>query len=81
MAFETVFDEVSLDVAAPAALSAELGARGGVSVMAYDQRFANNEVRMKAHFNETGVELVSFNGEKAEGPESNPPPPPLTPLL
>ena len=64
MAFETVFEESPLDASSPASLAPELGARGGVSVMAYDQRFANNEVRMKAHFNETNVELISFNGEK-----------------
>ena len=31
--------------------------------MAYDQRFANNEVRMRVSFGEE-ITLTSFNGEK-----------------
>ena len=43
MAFETIFEEAALAPVEPYALDAKLGARGGVSLMAYDQRFANNE--------------------------------------
>lgn len=45
MAFETVFDETPLEPAAPEVVSAVAPESGGVKVMAYDQRFANSEVR------------------------------------
>ena len=43
MAFETVFEESALAPVEPYKLDEQLGTRGGVSLMAYDQRFANNE--------------------------------------
>jgi len=64
MAFETVFQEVPLDKAAPESVTDEAKYRGGVTVMAYDQRFANSEVRMNASFAGPGISLTSHNGEK-----------------
>jgi len=65
MAFETVFDEIPFTTApAPETVAAEKQTTGGVQVMAYDQRFANSEVRMNASFAPEGVTLVSHNGEK-----------------
>ena len=40
------------------------GPTGGVTLMAYDQRFANNEVKMGLTFPDGEMKLVSFNGEK-----------------
>ena len=68
MAFETIFEETLLQVAAPELVGgSELSERtGGVKIMAYDQRFANSEVKMNASIDEQkGVTLVSYNGEKA----------------
>ena len=68
MAFETIFEETLLEVAAPELVGgSELSERtGGVKIMAYDQRFANSEVKMNASIDEQkGVTLVSYNGEKA----------------
>ena len=64
MAFETVFHEVPLDEKDPIGLSEAAGLRGGVQIMAYDQRFANSEVRMNVSFVEEGISLTSYNGEK-----------------
>jgi len=64
MAFETVFHEVPLDEKDPIALSEGLALRGGVQIMAYDQRFANSEVRMNVSFVGEGISLTSHNGEK-----------------
>jgi hypothetical protein len=50
MAFETVFEEQPMDGSDLADLPAADGITGGVRVMAYDQRFANNEVQMKVTF-------------------------------
>lgn len=65
MAFETVFDEVPLQLPAPEQVGSAGGNpnNGGVKVMAYDQRFANSEVKMNASFAETGITLTSHNGE------------------
>jgi len=62
MAFETVFTERGLDAADAAALDENYQLQGGVTSMAYDQRFANNEVKMTASFSEAAVTLVSYNG-------------------
>jgi len=64
MAFETVFEETPLVASEPADLPEELRKRGGVSVMAYDQRFANSEVKMHVLFTGPGIVLTSYNGEK-----------------
>jgi len=64
MAFETVFTEEALAEEDTPGLPEELQTRGGVHVMAYDQRFANNEVRMRAEFSADKCTLTSFNGEK-----------------
>ena len=69
MAFETIFEEAALAPVEPHSLDAQLGTRGGVSLMAYDQRFANNEVRMRVRFTDDGVKLTSYNGEKAHDSE------------
>ena len=66
MAFETVFEEAPLNAgSAPEVVPKGSERSGGVSVMAYDQRFANSEVRMNASFATDGVTLTSYNGEKA----------------
>jgi hypothetical protein len=63
MAFETVFTETGLDPENTTAMDPDESLRGGVKVMAYDQRFANNEVKMNASFAEDGsVTLTSNNG-------------------
>lgn len=49
MAFETVFHENSLGEDDPLALPHDSALRGGVQIMAYDQRFANSEVRLWDH--------------------------------
>ena len=64
MAFHTDFFETSLDAASPSTVDEVVGRRGGVTTMAYDQRFANSEVKMSAAFTEDAVKLTSFNGEK-----------------
>jgi len=64
MAFETVFKESPLDPAAVASAPDEEKYYGGVSLMAYDQRFANNEVKMSASMDSKGIVLTSNNGEK-----------------
>ena len=65
MAFETVFQETPLSSAAPAQVMPEGTDRtGGVKVMAYDQRFANSEVKMNASIQQSGLTLISYNGEK-----------------
>jgi len=69
MAFETVFEETPLQPEAPEVVSAAKPESGGVKVMAYDQRFANSEVKMNASFAEGGVTLTSYNGEKAHTSE------------
>lgn len=50
MAFETVFEEQPIVGPELSDLPEEDGIRGGVRLMAYDQRFANNEVQMKVTF-------------------------------
>jgi len=65
MAFETVFTESKLTPVEPHILPASEARLGGCSLMAYDQRFANNEVRMRVAMNTSGVYLTSYNGEKA----------------
>jgi len=64
MAFETVFEETGLDPVNTTAMPEAEALRGGVKVMAYDQRFANNEVKMNASFawDEDTVKLTSYNG-------------------
>ena len=64
MAFETVFEEIALQAAAPEEVPAAKALSGGVRVMAYDQRFANSEVRMNVSFAGDSVTLTSYNGEK-----------------
>jgi len=64
MAFETVFDELPLQLEAPNSIAEAARTSGGVKVMAYDQRFANSEVKMNASFAPGGVTLTSYNGEK-----------------
>ncbi len=65
MAFETVFDEVPLEPVKPEVVpGAVLATSGGVKVMAYDQRFANSEVKMNASISHDGITLTSHNGEK-----------------
>ena len=64
MAFETVFQETPLLASSPHAVIAGDERSGGVSIMAYDQRFANSEVKMNASFSGNAVTLVSHNGEK-----------------
>jgi len=64
MAFETVFTETALEAAAPEVAPAAEVLSGGVRVMAYDQRFANSEVRMNVSFANDAVTLTSYNGEK-----------------
>jgi len=64
MAFETVFEEQPIVGPELADLPEADGIRGGVRVMAYDQRFANNEVQMKVTFPSEQMKLISFNGEK-----------------
>mmetsp|Transcript_12176 Transcript_12176/g.24761 ORF Transcript_12176/g.24761 Transcript_12176/m.24761 type:complete len:614 (+) Transcript_12176:42-1883(+) len=62
MAFETIFTETGLDHKNTTAMSAKEELRGGVKVMAYDQRFANNEVKMNVSFTDDDVLLTSNNG-------------------
>jgi len=63
MAFETVFAETGLDPKNTTAMPSMEELRGGVKVMAYDQRFANNEVKMNVSFTDDGqVSLTSNNG-------------------
>jgi hypothetical protein len=62
MAFETIFSETGLDHKNTTAMSAKEELRGGVKVMAYDQRFANNEVKMNVSFTDQEVSLTSNNG-------------------
>eukprot|EP00967_Tisochrysis_lutea_P076701 scaffold103850_cov28-Tisochrysis_lutea.AAC.2 len=50
MAFETVFEEKRIEGPELAHLPEADRLRGGVRVMAYDQRFANNEVKMTVTF-------------------------------
>jgi len=64
MAFETVFTELPLDPSVPVAAPPEKATQGAVTSMAYDQRFANSEVRMNAVFSDRGITLTSYNGEK-----------------
>ena len=64
MAFETVFDELPLAANGPEVVDAAHMNSGGVIIMAYDQRFANSEVKMNASFSAEGVTLTSNNGEK-----------------
>ena len=65
MAFETVFTELPLKLEGPPEVVVK-GATlsGGVTTMAYDQRFANSVVKMNASFTDSGVKLTSNNGEK-----------------
>lgn len=63
MAFETVFLERQLHASAPTS-AGEFSDSGGVTVMSYDQRFANSVVSMNASFSRARVSLTSFNGEK-----------------
>ena len=66
MAFETIFDETGLDPANTSAMGAKEALKGGVSVMAYDQRFADNTVNMNVSFAKADkVELTSNNGNAA----------------
>ena len=53
-----------MEPAAQQAKGAAQARRGGVKVMAYDQRFANSVVRQNASFTDTTATLTSFNGEK-----------------
>lgn len=63
MAFETVFDETGLDPTNTTSMGEREALKGGVTVMAYDQRFADNTVKMNASFTaEDKVELTSNNG-------------------
>ena len=57
MAFETVFKETSLDQAEATSLPEAQKYHGGVSLMAYDQRFANNEtcLSQRSHITAFGV--------------------------
>jgi len=64
MAFETVFTELPLSETEPSTALPEQATRGAVVTMAYDQRFANSEVKMSAAFSEGGISLTSYNGEK-----------------
>jgi len=64
MAFETVFDELPLSPDSPSSTTPDKAMQGGVSVMAYDQRFANSVVRMNVSFENQGIKLTSYNGEK-----------------
>ena len=64
MAFETVFKETPLLPTEPETVPKGRETSGGVHVMAYDQRFANSEVRMNASFTQQGITLTSHNGEK-----------------
>ena len=66
MAFETAFTETGLDPKDTTAMPSLEALRGGVKVMAYDQRFSGNEVRMNVSITEDG---------------QVPPPPPTTPPL
>ena len=63
MAFETAFTETGLDPKDTTAMPSLEALRGGVKVMAYDQRFSGNEVRMNVSITEDGqVSLTSNNG-------------------
>ena len=62
MAFETVFTETGFDPSNTTAMTEYEAVRGGVTVMAYDQRFANSEVRMNASFGD-GITLTSNNAK------------------
>lgn len=63
MAFETTFTETGLDPKDTTAMPSLEALRGGVKVMAYDQRFSGNEVRMNVSITEDGqVSLTSHNG-------------------
>jgi len=63
MAFETAFTETGIDPKSTTVMAGLEALRGGVSVMAYDQRFSGNEVRMNVSFTEDGkVSLTSNNG-------------------
>jgi hypothetical protein len=63
MAFETTFVETGLDPKNTTAMPGPEALRGGVKVMAYDQRFSGNEVKMNVSFTEDGkVSLTSNNG-------------------
>lgn len=64
MAFETVFQEAPLQPPSLEVLEEAQRSTGGVTLMAYDQRFANNEVKMGLTFPDGEMKLVSFNGEK-----------------
>eukprot|EP00908_Phaeocystis_cordata_P011266 Transcript_22122.p1 GENE.Transcript_22122~~Transcript_22122.p1 ORF type:complete len:646 (+),score=329.67 Transcript_22122:59-1939(+) len=66
MAFETVFTETGLDPANTTAMAPDEELRGGVRVMAYDQRFANNEVKMNVSFAEDGTVTLTSNNGNAE---------------
>jgi hypothetical protein len=57
MAFETVFEEQPMTGSDLADLPEADGIRGGVRLMAYDQRFANNEVQMKVTFTSDQVRV------------------------
>ena len=63
MAFETVFHEDALEAKDPLAMDEAAALRGGVQIMAYDQRFANSEVRMNVSFAGGAISLTSHNGE------------------
>ena len=64
MAFETVFEESKLELPNVAAVPAGRERYGGVTLMAYDQRFAENTVAMGARIRDGDIELTSNNGEK-----------------
>ena len=64
MAFETVFEESKLELPNVAAVPAGRERYGGVTLMAYDQRFAENTVAMGARIRDGDIKLTSNNGEK-----------------
>eukprot|EP00966_Prymnesium_polylepis_P116601 2694890-Prymnesium_polylepis.3 len=64
MAFETVFHEDPYGKD-PLELSERAALNGGVQIMAYDQRFANSDVKMNASFMGEGISLTSNNGEQS----------------
>ena len=70
MAFETTFAETGLDPKNTTAMPGPESLRGGVKVMAYDQRFSGNEVKMNANPN------PSFNPTPNPHPHPNPNPNP-----
>ena len=72
MAFETVFDELSLKKStkdAPEVVPDGFGLTGGVTMMHYDQRFASSVVAMNASISKEGITLVSNNGDSSHTTE------------